>query len=75
MKYFWFILVFIIMTAFSRLAKSDTYYYSNGITVKANNFKEAAKTCFKLLNPVYTNEENGLKAIDVCTNPVMVESK
>jgi hypothetical protein len=60
-----------IFLLISLTVNAETYKYSNGLTIQATNYKQAANICFKrLTNGVYPEEERGMSIIDICANPI-----
>lgn len=67
-------LVALVILAVCGAAVATEYTYSNGLTLTATNFKEAAKRCYALsTGNKYVNEEFNLTAIDICVNPRKVK--
>jgi hypothetical protein len=59
-----------IFLLISLTVNAETYKYSNGLTIQAPNYKQAANICFKRLTKgVYQEEERSLDIIDICANP------
>jgi hypothetical protein len=68
-------LIILVLLSFN-VCNATTFTYSNGLTLTAKTYDKAAKLCYtELTGNKYPGEEQGLKIIDICANPVQVKDE